>query len=129
MKNLIYSSLIGLTLFGSIAHADYNCLDYDKHIQLSVNENHFTRIGDTSVIVTSAEGQSQFYGIMKIEDGNFLKKKSVTFFPFNGDSLKIVTQPQYCGRVACDPDSKQSVTAELSIGETKTFFKCDEISK
>lgn len=128
MKKLNLTMLAGMLLASGMAHADYQCTDYGNEISMAVNENHITHLGDTSVSLVSATEKTQFFGTIHSEGGVLLKKKVVELYPFQGDSLTIVSKPKSCGRGSCDYDAKPVITANLKVGETQTYFSCNEIN-
>lgn len=128
MKKLNLMTLAATLLVSGLAHADYQCTDDGNEISMTVNENQITRLGNTSVSLVSATEKTQFFGTIHSEGGLLLKKKVVELYPFQGDTLTIVSRPRSCGRGSCDYDAKPVTTANLKVGKTQTHFSCDEIN-
>ncbi len=87
-----------------------------------------THFGDTSIATASATGKTQFLGTIHSEGGGLLTKKVVEIYPFQGDTLTIVSRPKICGRGSCDYDAKPVITANLKVGDSQTYFSCNEIN-
>ncbi len=117
--------LVALAIFaGCTAQADYKCTDFKNDVSLTVNENHFTQYGDTSITLVSEAQTTKLFGTVHSESGLLLNKKVVNLYPFQGDQLTIVSRPRFCGRGSCEPDAQPLLTASLKIGETQTDFTC-----
>lgn len=125
MKKINLMILLAVCV-GSVAHADYQCTDFNNEVRMTVNENHIMHLGDTSISLVSATEKSQRFGTIHSEGGVLLKKKVVELYPFRGDQLTIVSKPKSCGRGSCDYDGKPIIRANLKIGETHTYFSCNE---
>jgi len=123
MKKINLMALLVLCL-GSLAHADYECADFEQKVSITVNEDHITHLGNASVTLVSASENTQFFGTIHSEGGVLLQKKVVEFYPYQGDLLTIVSKPKACGRGSCDYDAKPSISAMLKIGESLTYFSC-----
>lgn len=115
------------TFAGGVAHADYQCADYSNETSMTVNENHITHLGETSISLVSATQKTQLFGTIHSEGGVLLQKKLVDLYPFQGDTLTIVSKPKSCGRGSCDYNAQPIITANLKIGETQTYFSCQSL--
>ncbi len=123
MKKINLMALLAVCM-GSVAHADYQCTDFNNEVSMTVNENHITHLGNTSVLLVSATETTQLFGTIHSEGGVLLQKKVVELYPYQGDTLTIVSKPKSCGRGSCDWNTKPIITANLKIGETQTYFSC-----
>lgn len=128
MKKVKIAVLIGSSLLGGVAYADYQCVDYSNEISMPVNEHHITHLGNTSILLASDQGKTYYFGNIQTDDGLLLKKKVVELYPYQGDTLTIVSKPKSCGRGSCDFEANPIITAKLKIGEIQTNFSCDEIN-
>lgn len=126
MKKLILAILTAAVSLGITAHASYQCVDYNNQLRMRINENHVTRIGNTSIHLVSATTNTRYYGIIHSEAGLLMSKKIMQIFPFQGNTLTIVSKPKNCGRGSCDFNASQDTIAQLKIGETQTNFQCNE---
>ncbi len=126
--NLTALTFMGLVLATGVAHANYECKSGDNASTLTVNEHHITQFGNASIVFKSGTEQTEFYGTIKSLGGMLLEKKIIELHPFQGDTLTIVSKPMLCGRGSCDFKADSIITANLKIGETSTFFYCNETS-
>ncbi len=129
MKKVILTMLTSVLFVGGAAHADYQCTDLNNEISMTVSQNHTCHLGDTFVLLVSGTKQTEthLFGTIHSEGGVLLQKKVVNFFN-SQDTLTIVSRPKICGRGACDPNASPVITANLKIGDTETYFSCDETS-
>ncbi len=128
MKKLKLTLWAAILVASGLAEADYQCVDFAKEITMQVKENHVTHLGDTSIFLVSSLEKTQFFGTIHSEGGVLLKKKVVEIYPFQGDKLTIVSKPKFCGRGSCNDNEKLVVSANLKVGETQTYFSCNEIN-
>ncbi|MGE0527580.1 MAG: hypothetical protein AB7G93_23370 [Bdellovibrionales bacterium] len=127
MKNLTLMIATGAWIFGAVAHADYHCAVPGGQVKLTVDENNITRLGDTVATLQSGEEPaSTLLGYMQSSGGALYIKKTMDLYPHTGDTLTIVTEPEFCGRGLCDLTSGPNITALLKMGETETYFTCHE---
>lgn len=107
---------------GLQANAGYVCTSPNGDAQLKVN-NQVTHLGDTVVILESAEEKKYFFGKMS-SDGGLFVKKTVSFF--NGEGILIINQfPKNCGRGSCTPNDTHT-TAKLIIDNEESIFYCND---
>lgn len=128
MKKLILTTLTAIGLAGAIARADYQCADYNEEVSMRVNLKHITHFGDASIALVSATQKTQLFGKIQSDGGALLGKKTIEIYPFQGDTLTLVTKPKSCGRGSCDFNAPPIITASLKIGEAQKYFSCDEIN-
>lgn len=130
MKKATLTTLafVSLMFATGVAHANYECSSSINGPTLTVNEKHITHLGNASIVVTSGAEQTQYFGTIHSDGGMLLGKKVIELYPFQGDTLTIVSKPKSCGRGSCDFNADPVITANLKIGETSTYFFCDETS-
>lgn len=117
-----------MSLLGTVAHADYQCVDTEEKTHLTVLEDRGTRFADTTLELESEEGKKTLYGKILNEEGVFLSKKTIQIFPYLGNTLTIVSKPRTCGRGFCETGSELVIKAHLIYDESHKWFTCDKIN-
>jgi hypothetical protein len=126
MKSVTLVVLSLMSLVAGVARADYQCANVNEGLSLSINENYISDLGDTRLLLESADGKSDLFGNMRSDEGNIFKKKVVEIYPFKGETLTIVFVPKLCGRKSCDVGAGEEISATLKIGDNQTYLSCYE---
>lgn len=116
--------IILLTALASgTAYADYQCMDSDKKVSMTITENASNEDGNTSVLLVSDTDEIHLYGVTHSEGGLMLQKKVVNFHTPSEGQLIIVSEPLFCKRSTCLWDDL-IITANLKMEGTQTQFSC-----
>ena len=123
LTTLIFSGLLSLT---ATAQAHYECQTYPEGSSLTVNENPQSHLGSTSVTVSAGGKKDEYVGVTHLDSGSLFSQTVIDLYPFQGDTLTIISKPKSCGRGSCDPAGGNLISAKLKMGETSAYFDCHE---